>query len=86
MGSGDLDHPITVRGNDEITSLALDMEKMRLSFQERIKGEEEAKRANSELITSISHDLRTPLTILMGNLDIIADKNAKPGNSLTTTL
>ena len=82
MGSGDLDHPITVRGNDEITSLALDMEKMRLSFQERIKGEEEAKRANSELITSISHDLRTPLTILMGNLDIIADKKCKTGEQL----
>jgi len=82
MGSGDLDHPITVRGNDEIAFLALDMEKMRLSFLERIKGEKEAKRANSELITSISHDLRTPLTILIGNLDIVADKKYKTGEQL----
>ncbi|MDP4132531.1 MAG: HAMP domain-containing sensor histidine kinase [Bacillota bacterium] len=82
MESGDLDHSITIRGNDEISFLAHNMEMMRISFLERIKDEKEARRANSELITSISHDLRTPLTILIGNLDVIANKKYKTEEQL----
>ena len=74
---GDLDYPVTIKGNDEISLLASGIDEMRKSFAERIKSENEAKRANSELITSISHDLRTPLTILIGDLDVIADKKYK---------
>jgi len=82
--SGDLDRPITaIKGNDEISLLAHDVDMMRLSFLERIKSEKEAKRANSELITSISHDIRTPLTILIGNLDVIANKKYKTAEQLT---
>lgn len=81
--SGDLDHPITpIKGNDEISILAHDVDMMRLSFLERIKSEKEAKRANSELITSISHDIRTPLTILIGTLDVIANKKYKTDEQL----
>ena len=74
---GDLEHPVTVKGNDEIAMLASGLDQMRISFADRIKSEKEARRANSELITSMSHDLRTPLTILIGDLDLIADKKYK---------
>ncbi len=77
IGSGNLDLPVTIKGNDEITFLALGLDEMRKSFLERIKNENEARRANSELITSISHDLRTPLTILIGNLDVITNQKYK---------
>lgn len=71
MGSGDLDSAVTICGNDEITSLAVDMEEMRKSFIERLAREEEMTRRSSELLTAMSHDLRTPLTSLIGYLDII---------------
>ncbi|MBR7160814.1 MAG: HAMP domain-containing histidine kinase, partial [Clostridia bacterium] len=71
MESGDLSSPVTIRGNDEITSLALDMDKMRVSFIERLAKEEEMTRRASELLTAMSHDLRTPLTSLIGYLDIV---------------
>jgi len=77
IGSGNLDFPVTIEGNDEITFLARGIDEMRQSFLERTKTEYEARRANSELITSISHDIRTPLTILIGNLDVIANKKYK---------
>ncbi|MEA4932864.1 MAG: sensor histidine kinase [Lawsonibacter sp.] len=77
IGSGNLDLQVTIKGHDEIGFLALGIDEMRKSFLERIKNENEAKRANSELITSISHDLRTPLTILIGNLDVITNKKYK---------
>lgn len=38
---------------------------------ERLGSEERVRTANRELITAISHDLRTPLTILLGYMDII---------------
>lgn len=71
MEGGDLSSPVTIRGNDEITSLALDMEEMRKSFIERLNKEEDMTRRASELLTAMSHDLRTPLTSLIGYLDIV---------------
>lgn len=55
---------------------------MRKSFIERLQNENEAKSANSELITAISHDLRTPLTALLGYLDIIEYNKYKTKENL----
>lgn len=44
---------------------------MRRSFIERLEHEEEMTKNASELLTAMSHDLRTPLTSLIGYLDII---------------
>jgi len=71
MEGGDLSTPVTICGNDEITSLAVDMDKMRKSFIERLAKEEEMTKRASELLTAMSHDLRTPLTSLIGYLDIV---------------
>lgn len=69
--AGDLDHAIAVKGRDELSGLGEDIERLRRSVLARLEGEQEAVRANSRLITSLSHDLRTPLTKLTGYLDIL---------------
>ena len=69
--AGDLEHSIRVQGRDELSGLGEDIERLRRSVLERIRGEREAVAANSRLITSLSHDLRTPLTKLTGYLDIL---------------
>ncbi|SEP22892.1 histidine kinase dimerization/phospho-acceptor domain-containing protein [Paenibacillus sp. OK076] len=71
LEGGNLDYSITVSGKDELSSLALSIDEMRKSFVERLSSEERVRMANRELITAISHDLRTPLTILLGYMDII---------------
>lgn len=71
LEGGNLDYSITVSGNDELSSLAQSVDEMRQSFRERLGSEENIRQANRELITTISHDLRTPLTILLGYMDII---------------
>lgn len=71
MQGGDFSHPMTVKGHDELTSLAKDMDAMRLSFAERLETESAMRKANANLVTAMSHDLRTPLTALIGYLDII---------------
>lgn len=73
LEGGDLRYPITVRGKDELGDLAHGMDDMRRSIIEREAAEEKARRANQELITAMSHDLRTPLTSLLGYLDIVRD-------------
>jgi signal transduction histidine kinase len=71
---GGLDQPIYHKGNDEIALLAINADNMRNSIITRYKSEKEAWEANSELITSMSHDIRTPLTALIGYLEILESK------------
>ncbi len=74
---GDLNYNISIKSNDELSSLAQSIDDMRKSFIEKLESENEARLANSELITALSHDLRTPLTALVGYLDIIEYKKYK---------
>lgn len=59
---------------DEIGDLAQAVERMRRSIIQRMRSEQAAWSANSGLITAISHDVRTPLTALMGYLDLLEGK------------
>ncbi|AQS08851.1 sensor protein kinase WalK [Clostridium saccharobutylicum] len=77
LEGGDLTYNITINSNDELSSLAQSIDDMRKSFIEKLESENEARLANSELITALSHDLRTPLTALVGYLDIIEYKKYK---------
>ncbi len=78
IGAGDLDAPITADGVDELSQLASEMDHMRGAVIERMSGERRAWEANSELITAISHDIRTPMTSLLGYLELL---NENPGDA-----
>ena len=71
VAEGDMSRTITADGEDEITRLCADVEYMRSSMLENIEKERAALEANRELITAMSHDIRTPLTVLLGYLDIM---------------
>ena len=62
-------------GEDELSALSKNVEQMRSSMLESLKKEKEAIDANTDLITSMSHDIRTPLTVLLGYLDIMKSTN-----------
>ena len=71
VADGDITRTITADGEDEITGLCTDVEYMRSSMLENIEKERAALDANRDLITAMSHDIRTPLTVLLGYLDIM---------------
>lgn len=71
MESGDYTHPIIYRGKDELSDLAKQVNELRVILKRNIQSEKEAKEANHDLVTAMSHDLRTPLTSLLGYLDIL---------------
>lgn len=71
LGSGNLEYPMTIRGNDEITGLAEGIEHLKNSILDQQLMKDEAEKANMELVTAMSHDLRTPLTSLIGYLELL---------------
>lgn len=78
VSRGDLQMRIQPMSRDEIGQLALDVDAMRLSIIDKLQREEQAWQANTQLITAISHDVRTPLTALMGYLEILSDDSLPP--------
>ena len=71
MSTGDLTTPIPGAGFDELGILSLELDKLRLTLHENILKEQKLHKSNQELIAALSHDLRTPLTILKGYLEIV---------------
>ena len=71
LEGGDLDHPITVCGKDELGLLAQGLDSMRKAFLEQRSAEAASFQANQSLITGMSHDLRTPLTKLLLYTEIL---------------
>ena len=71
LSGGQLEYAVTVHGSDEIGELALGIDQMRRSILKHQELEDQMRTANSELITAMSHDLRTPLTSLLAYLEII---------------
>ncbi len=79
--SGSLDLPIALDGNDEITSLADDVNSMRNTIVDKMTKERQAWEANTGLITAMSHDIRTPLTVMLGYLDLMELQNKDADSS-----
>ena len=73
--NGDLDTEIILRPGDELGDLGLAIDTMRLELKATRIKESEAESLNRDLITNVAHDLRTPLTSVIGYLDILKTKD-----------
>ncbi len=73
ISSGNLDTIIEVQGDDEFSEMAFRLNSMARSLKKYMEKERESEREKNEFITSIAHDLRTPLTSIMGYLDLVVN-------------
>lgn len=71
MAAGNLRDSVPDMGKDEIGIIAEELDNLRTALQDTLVREKESRRANQDLITAMSHDLRTPLTILNGYLEVL---------------
>lgn len=69
-----LETSITIRGRDEITEVAHGIELLRLSIIDKLKKEKLAHDANMKLVTSLSHDIKTPLTSIITYLELSSER------------
>lgn len=74
MGEGNLDRTIPVKGKDELSSLSQNINQMAAELKERFEYQQKLEKEKSELIANISHDLRTPLTSIIGFLSAVKEK------------
>lgn len=62
---------LNVKGKDELGELCESINDMSIELRKKIDKEKDIENTKNELITNISHDLKTPLTALVGYLELL---------------
>lgn len=70
---GNLDFELEVFADDEIGQLCQDFEEMRVRLRDSASENVENDKRSKELISNISHDLKTPITAIKGYVEGIMD-------------
>lgn len=78
ISEGDLNTTIEIIGDDEFSTMAANLNKMVEDIRELMDREREAERTKNELITNVAHDLRTPLTSIIGYLELLSNNTSLP--------
>lgn len=86
IGAGNLYLQLEPKGRDEISQLTASVEQMRLSLLRKTSEEQRALQQNSDLITAMSHDIRNPLTALLGYLDLAKNGQYRSEDELQSYL
>lgn len=78
ISEGDLNTMVEIIGDDEFSGMAANLNKMVEEIRELMEKERESERTKNELITNVAHDLRTPLTSIIGYLELLSGSAAIP--------
>lgn len=82
ISEGDLDTRIPVKGSDELYQLADTINEMTVQLKLLIEEEKKWEQAKKDIVTSLSHDLRTPLTSTLGYIELINQGKYKDEETL----
>lgn len=71
IAQGDLDHRIEVTASDEIGMLGM-------AFNQMCNKLKEMDQMKTDFVSNVSHDLKTPLTVIREANDLLLKKNCRP--------
>lgn len=77
IAGGDLDVHVPQRGADELGELAGNVNNMVARLRAAVEEERKLEKAKNQLIAGVSHDLRTPLTSIIGYLELVVQQKYK---------
>ena len=80
ISEGDLNTVIDVIGDDEFSGMAANLNHMAADIKQLMEKERESERTKNELITNVAHDLRTPLTSIIGYLELLTNNQQIPAD------
>jgi len=73
ISAGDLDFEMTYDKEDEFGKLCSEFDRMRLKLKDSLSKQVQYEKSRRQLIASISHDLKTPLTSIKGYVEGLQD-------------
>lgn len=74
--SGDFTAVIPVKGNGRLDGLAANINNMKTGLQRSLERQLTSDRLKTELITNVSHDLKTPLTSIINYVDLLRKEDS----------
>lgn len=74
VAAGNFDHAIDEEGKGTLYKLAQNINNMKVGVNKSLEGQMKSERMKSELITNVSHDLKTPLTSIINYIDLLKNK------------
>ncbi len=72
IANGDLTTTVEIEGDNELSEIAMELNQMAEKVRALMEREREAERSKNDLITNVAHDLRTPLTSIIGYLELLS--------------
>ena len=69
--NGDIDCKLQIKGNDQIALLAENINNMNEGLTKAVDNAIKSEKMKTELITNVSHDLKTPLTSIINYVDML---------------
>ena len=78
IASGDLSKRVNIKSDDEIGQLADDFNRMADQVSENINKLENAMQRQEEFMASFAHEMRTPMTSIIGYADLMRSQELPP--------
>lgn len=71
LADGDFNHRVYIKSGDEFAVIAEDLNLAGLRLEEAVSRGDFAESSKDQLVVNLAHDLRTPLTSVLGYLDLV---------------
>lgn len=74
MAKGDLDVRVRIQSHDELGQLAQSLNSMAQELRQRLEDQHRLDQARTDFVANVSHELKTPLTLIKGYIETLQDK------------